>query len=620
MLVMLHGSGGSPIPGETYEKPYIRVKPWGRGPVQGYDALSALDVIEVIDYMKRWYAVDADRVCLTGSSMGGWGAWTLASQVPDLFAGLCPFFGDAINQPLENLRNVPVLNQHGAKDWVIPIDCSRFAISALQQRGYFAAHIEFPEEGHGITKERPIDDWVLAQRRPAHAGEIVYSCQTPEMGRAYWLTVRRMTDPHAVATVRANLKGQGERPMLTLDLANIDVLELDANAMGIDRSKPLAVQVGQTYLEGNTPLGARLFVVRGDGNWSLRNVLPAQEAGPRPYTAGAAASLYTGEPLLIVYGTRGSQEANAALFEAAKKLATFNGTSRRPMVFGRVPVKADRDVTEEDLKHFNLVLLGGARDNSIAARVLDKLPLKINAANELLAGDREPISLGGAGLRLSCYNPLSPQRLVFLISTSETGEKARAWWSEPERLLTGSDGRLRIDQADLIVQSFGGGDCRRMQFTHGWAWRSVGGADRKFPQGVRTDLQFKQAVARVIRRTAGTDFAFEWEALEPEDKCDFARMTEADLAVASWPREILVAKLSGKDLLDIHKRWVVNSQMAVAPVLSPKDIDPGRTYSVAMPPDFCWKLSKRHKNLDDVQAGPHWRPAQLLAEIFGPDK
>ena len=68
----------------------------------------------------------------------------------------------------------------------------------------------------------------------------------------------------------------------------------------------------------------------------------------RPYRPGAAADLFTGHPLLIVYGTQGSDTRNQALREAAEKTALFQG-SWHDMVIGRIPIRADAAVTPDDL-------------------------------------------------------------------------------------------------------------------------------------------------------------------------------------------------------------------------------------------------------------------------------
>ena len=55
------------------------------------DTLAAL-----LDEVRENYAVDSDRVYLTGLSMGGYGTWTLACRYPERFAAIAPVCGGGL--------------------------------------------------------------------------------------------------------------------------------------------------------------------------------------------------------------------------------------------------------------------------------------------------------------------------------------------------------------------------------------------------------------------------------------------------------------------------------------------------------------------------------------------
>ena len=616
LVVELHGMGGRPSPfrDRICGEDYIEVMPWGRGDA-GYAGLGEDDVMRIIAYTKQWYRIDPDRVYVAGDSMGGGGTWAMASRHADLFAAAAPVYGYAEGLALENLRHVPVFNQHGQQDQAVPCDQSRFAVSMLQKMGYAVAHKEFPVAGHGIRDRLPVRDWLLRQRRPDRPAAVTCTCQTPELGRAYWLRIRRLVDPHLRARVQARVAGRGEHQTLTLSPANVEVLELDIAAMPVDPAAGLLVQAGPTLLECPAPLPQRLFVVRRGDGWSLARRWSPPVSPVRTYRPGAAADLYTGEPLLVVYGTKGDPKRTDLLRQAAEKVAAtaWGGRVRN----GRFPVKPDREVGGDDLARFNLVLLGGARDNRLTERVLPKLPLTINDNHELIAGGREPVSLAGAGIRLACYNPLAPQRLLFLIATDEAGEGAEKWLGSANRHLTGSGGRDRVDAPDLVVQGLDGPDRRRMQFTHGWAWREVAGADRHAPEKMAGSREMTLARLRVMRRTAAADFAFDWGADDKAREFDPRWFTAVDMATSHTPGQTLLATMTGQEIIDIYEKWVTKNEVTVVPAYSPKEIDPKRVYRVAMPPSLTWKMKNRGRNLSNVEAGPEWRAEDLRAEVFG---
>jgi len=506
LLVSLHGSGWIARPHRdiVHTGDYIEVWPCARGNAY-YEALAEQDVLGVIRYMQRWYRIDPKRIIIRGRSMGGGGTWRIASRRPDLFAAAAPYFGWPVGAPIENLRNVPIFNQHGLKDWSF-VELGRFGVNRLQKLGYTVANKEFPGVGHEFDKMTyPVIDWMLKRRLIERPVAITYTCETPEQGRAYWLRVRGLGDPHLPARVKARVNGRGKFQTLTLLARNVDVLELDLTKMPVERDAELLIQAGGDFLTAGAPLPDRLFLLRKPQGWTLAAEPTEPGSDVRPYRPGAAADLYTGEPLLIVCGSQANAERTALLKEAAESIAGYpgGGSWQSPDVFAQFPVKADREVTPVDLERYNIILLGSARDNSLIARITDKLPFTINDKNELVTGGREPVSLDGAGIRLAYYNPLVPERLIFLIATDESGEKAEKWFKDARRLLTGSDGNNRVDQPDLVVQSLDGPDRRLMQFTHGWKWRKVEGADRRIPEVMAGAKQMALARLRVMRRTAG---------------------------------------------------------------------------------------------------------------------
>lgn len=617
LLVNLHGSGGRPQPtrGWVSGEQRIEVQPWGRGDT-GYGALGQNDVLSIIAYMRKWYNVDPNRIFLTGESMGGGGTWKIATRRPDLFAAAAPLFGYGDGLPLENLRNVPVMNQHGLKDPVVPVDFDRVNVTRLQQLGYPVLHAEYPEAGHGIRDRFPLWEWMTTLSRQDRPAAITYSCETPDEGSAYWLRIRRFVDPHQPAKVQTRVSEHGSGQFVDLQADNVAVLELDTRRMPVNAKCSMLVQVGTSLLTQPAPLPERLYLLRQDGRWSLAPRWNAPTTATRPYTSGAAANLFTGEPLLIVYGTQGEAERTELYRKTAEKLATFAGS--RGMALGRFPVKADRDVCSDDHSHYNLVLIGNSADNRCVTQIMKLLPFSVSEKNEMTAGAREPVSLDGAGLRLFYYNPMAPRRLVFLISTTAPTADAAKWLDDPSSLLSGSNGWNRCDQADLIVQSIGGPERRRMQFTDDWRWRAVEGADRRIPAGRIGSKFLTEASLRVMRGHANTDFALGWG--EPTDKklYDDRCFTLADMAIERTPGEVVITRLSGADLREIAEVCGKNGELAAFPALNAAQLEDRRIYTVAMPPSLSWLLMQRGSNLDSLQMGPSLRQEDLQAAVFAP--
>lgn len=128
------------------------------------DGLNALldDIIENYD-------VDADRIYLTGLSMGGYGTWDLAMAYPNKFAAIAPICGG--NEPKKTylLKNVPVWVFHGAKDNVVPLKASEEMVEALKARGGEVKFTVYPEADHDSWTETYLNpdlyEWFLQHTR-----------------------------------------------------------------------------------------------------------------------------------------------------------------------------------------------------------------------------------------------------------------------------------------------------------------------------------------------------------------------------------------------------------------------------------------------------------------------
>ena len=394
LVVALHGSGGRPKPnfGKKFNGKYLMVQPWGRGDL-AYEGLADYDVMRIIEYMKEWYNIDSSRIYITGGSMGGRGTWGVATRHPDTFAAAAPICGWADGLSLENLKNIPIFNQHGQKDWTVSIDQSRFAVDQLQKRGYSIAHKEFPEAGHSIANKYPVIDWLLTFQKPKKTLAVVYSCQNPEWGKAYWTSILKFINPHKQATVIANFAGFGPQQLLTVKLNNVEVLAIDTTSAPVDKNNDLIVQVGKDQFIRKAPLPDTFYISNQQNKIALLTHWQAEKSAIRSYSAGAAADLYTGEPILIVYGTGGDDKQNQVLKKAAKRLSTHGAYSWVKMSLGQIPIKIDKDVTYNDIQNNNIILLGSAKENSLVAKMFDKFPLRINAKNELIVEDRKPLTL-----------------------------------------------------------------------------------------------------------------------------------------------------------------------------------------------------------------------------------
>lgn len=187
LLLYLHGAGerGSNLPlvashgppklaAEGRQFPFLIVSPQcPQGERWDDDALLAL-----LDAALSRYRVDSKRVFLTGLSMGGYGAWSLAVKHPERFAAAAPICGGgngidvllAEGARKEALASLPIWAFHGAKDNVVPVSESERMIAALKRAGLTNAQLTvYPEADHDSftqTYNNPrLYEWFLEHSR-----------------------------------------------------------------------------------------------------------------------------------------------------------------------------------------------------------------------------------------------------------------------------------------------------------------------------------------------------------------------------------------------------------------------------------------------------------------------
>lgn len=125
-------------------------------------AMSALDALQ------KEFSVDAQRLYITGISMGGYGTWDAISRWPDRFAAAAPICGGGDMAQASRLTKLPIWCFHGDKDTAVPVLRSRNMIEAIKAAGGNPKYTEYPGVGHNSWDKAYSDpelyDWMFAQK------------------------------------------------------------------------------------------------------------------------------------------------------------------------------------------------------------------------------------------------------------------------------------------------------------------------------------------------------------------------------------------------------------------------------------------------------------------------
>lgn len=179
LLIFLHGSGecgddlekvkanGIPKLIEQGKKfPFIVVSPQAPDATVGFQP----EVLNgMLNDLKTKYRVDADRVYLTGLSMGGYGTWDFAEKHPEQFAAIAPICSGGPVEKIWKLRHTPVWCFHGAKDDAVPVENSQLMVDSLRKYNSNVRFTIYPNANHNSWDVTYSNDslytWLLSQKK-----------------------------------------------------------------------------------------------------------------------------------------------------------------------------------------------------------------------------------------------------------------------------------------------------------------------------------------------------------------------------------------------------------------------------------------------------------------------
>jgi len=129
-------------------------------------------VYELIIDITTKYNIDKSRIYLTGLSLGGWGAWKLVQEHPDVFAAVAPVCGPKyifMDEDFIKLKNIPIHIYHGAVDDVVTPDNAILMQQELKKVNANSELIIFSNDNHNSwdsTYSNPeFYEWLLAQHK-----------------------------------------------------------------------------------------------------------------------------------------------------------------------------------------------------------------------------------------------------------------------------------------------------------------------------------------------------------------------------------------------------------------------------------------------------------------------
>lgn len=126
-------------------------------------------LIELIQKVKKEYAVDTGRIYITGLSMGGHGTYDAIERYPQLFAAAVPVCGAGDITKAATIAHIPIWIFHGAEDPTVSPLFSLNMVTALMKAGAHPGFTLFPEVGHfssrGAYSSLEMIVWLFKQHK-----------------------------------------------------------------------------------------------------------------------------------------------------------------------------------------------------------------------------------------------------------------------------------------------------------------------------------------------------------------------------------------------------------------------------------------------------------------------
>jgi predicted esterase len=208
-----------PRQGQAARQGTIVIAPaWSREQQSAYEysAREHAGVLAAVRAAIRSFAIDTDRVFLSGHSLGGDAAWDIALAHPDLWAGLVMIVPSAdryVTHYWPNARRLPIYVVGGE------LDRNRLRQNATDldryfSKGFDATYVEYQGRGHEHFSDEivRIFDWLSRKRRVFFPSEFEAVSLRP-WDRFFWWVEIDGPPPRTVVLPEAWPPGVGSRPL-----------------------------------------------------------------------------------------------------------------------------------------------------------------------------------------------------------------------------------------------------------------------------------------------------------------------------------------------------------------------------------------------------------------------
>ena len=420
------------------EEAMIVIRPFARYN-GGYRDASEMEVWAAIQDVSRRYRIDTDRIVLSGFSMGGGGTMRVGMRSPGLFAGIAPLamaiFAYARPQespdyrapfaPLApeevgrsllamrdtgalaaNGKGLPILMGVGTKDRLSVHHRAFETLFDEANVGFESYYVGGVGHQGAAVQTGSYHRFIRSGRREPDPTEVHFTTLHLGHSERAWLRIEGME--HHYKAARVSGLADPAAGLIKIETQGVTRLSIEPAARLIPAAgKTTVVLDGDSLVTPSLASGRTTFQL-ADGTWRIAGEDRALRK--RPGLTGPLSDAFT-KPFLCVRSTGTPWNPDVDEWAATQLRELQERWVRTER--GLLPVKDDREVTEQDVQDYSLVLFGDPGSNRLLGRLLPKVQrIGVQWTRDAIRIGSKTFSAASHAPILICPNPESPDHYV----------------------------------------------------------------------------------------------------------------------------------------------------------------------------------------------------------------
>jgi dienelactone hydrolase len=405
------------------------------------------DLFEAIKSVSERYAIDPNRICVRGFSMGGASTWHTAVHFAGQWCAANPgagfaetteflrIFQNEIIQPTDYEKKL--LHWYDSTDWAGNLfNCPTVAYSgeidtqkqaadmmqkAMEREGLKLTYIIGPNTKHAYHPEsakivsKLMAD-LVAKGRNETPKEVHFTTYTLKYNTQDWIIVDALQEHWLRADVVAKITGTNTIEIKTKNVAGLSIaLPTGESPEHIDLSKPGSVTIDGDKIEFGKSAAPDFIYYHGfrrnaDGKW-VYSQKEGEGLAKQHDLQGPIDDAFMDSFIFVTPSghSRNPKVENWVTGESQRAITEWRRQFR-----GDARVTSDTQLTDAEIAGANVVLWGDPTSNAVLHRIADKLPIHWDE-KEIIVGDQK-FPTDNHALILICPNPLNPRHYVVLNS------------------------------------------------------------------------------------------------------------------------------------------------------------------------------------------------------------